>query len=95
MMTSRVLVINCVVAVLFSSAHSLNTPDCIPVRISRRLLGDVYFLNQSNQRHGICNEGENTTYLVADRCCVSTPNLLNGNLTNACSTRVTYNQPTL
>ena len=89
-MTSRVLVINCVVAVLFSSAHSLDTPDGIPVIIGRRQSGDIYYLNQSSQGLGICSEGENTTYLVVDRCCVSTLNLLNGNLTNACSTRVTY-----
>ena len=65
--------------VLFSSAHCLNSPDGVPVSINRREPGDIYFLNQSNERHRICNEGENRTYLIADGCCISDLLLFNGN----------------
>ena len=79
-MNNQVLAMNCVVAMLFSLAHCLDTLEGVPVRINRRLSGDVYYLNQSNQGHGVvCNEGENTTYLAADRCCISNQHLFNGN----------------
>ena len=74
-----ILVINCAVAVLFSTAHCLDSPDSVPVRISRRRSGDIYFLNQSNEMHRTCNVGENRTYLIADGCCISDQLLFNGN----------------
>lgn len=79
-MNNQVLTINCVVATLFSLAHCLDTLEGVPTRINRRLSGDVYYQNQSNQEHSIvCNEGRNTTYLVADRCCISNQHIFNGN----------------
>ena len=80
-MNSLVLAINCVVTTLFSFklAHCLDSLDGIAVTINRRQFGDFYRLNQSNQVHRyVCNEGGNTTYLVADRCCISNQHLFNG-----------------
>jgi hypothetical protein len=82
-MNSRcILAVNCAVAVLLSSAHCLDSPesDGIPVSISRRESGDVYYLNQNNQTQSMaCNEGDNTTYLIADGCCISNQTLFDGN----------------
>ena len=76
------LVINCVFGTLFSLAHWLDRPDGVPMSISRRQSGDIYFLNQSNQGHGTCNEGRNTTYVIAERLCINNQHLFNGNNNN-------------
>ena len=80
-MNSLVLAINCVVTALFifMLAHCLDSPDDTAVRISRRPSGDIYYLNQSDpMSYMACNEDGNTTYLIADRCCISNQHLFNG-----------------
>ena len=78
-MNNQVLVINCVFGTLFSLAHCLDRPEGVPVSINRRQSRDIYFLNQSDQGHGTCNEGGNTTYVIAERLCITNQHLFNGN----------------
>ena len=50
--------------------------DDIPVLVSRRLNGDVYF-NFSSSEHIICS-GDNLTFLVNERICVKNQELIDG-----------------
>ena len=48
----------------------------VPVRVTRRLTGDIYYDNLSN--YYICRDDDNLTFLVSERRCVKNQELLNG-----------------
>ena len=75
-MNNQVLV-GCAVGMLFSLAHCLLAMEGIPVNVSRRQSGDIYYLYHDKE-HTICNEGNNMTYMVSERRCVSDQRLFNG-----------------
>ena len=48
----------------------------VPVRVKRRLTGDIYYDNLTN--FYICHDDDNLTFLVSERRCVKNQELLNG-----------------
>ena len=51
--------------------------NMIVVEVTRRLLGDIYRLDNANG-HEVCNQDSNVVYLVDDRQCVTEQKLLKG-----------------
>ena len=69
--------------VIVMFAYELSTSECIevvvPVSVNRRLSGDLFSL--SNSSHIVCNRTQNDmspTYLVDERRCVNSQDLLDG-----------------
>ena len=57
---------------------SVCTEELVPVQVSRRYSNDIYYGDFELRSHNSCNEGDNVTFVVSERRCVSNEELHNG-----------------
>lgn len=50
----------------------------VPIRVRRRIGGDIYYFTSSNNSFTICHD-DNITFLVSERRCVKNQELFDGN----------------
>ena len=88
MKSLRLLLLLSFAVSVISSQRVLTAPGQV-VLVTRRSFFDIYdILERNKTQRSVCNNGDNVTYLVAEKQCISNQYLFNGNnkiIVNECN----------
>ena len=67
-----------VLVLVYIFNNSICTEEMVPVRVDRRLNGDICYFDQGDTNFETCNLDVNLTYLIDERQCASNQEFFNG-----------------